>query len=104
MKVTLLLSIPFCLPRGSLAGQALDPALLTKPATGSRPTYAGDYSQRPYSTLTQIDTTNVRHLSLAWASRLTADTGRREGALFRPPPDAAISLAKVEKTMAHPWS
>jgi len=50
MKVTLLLLIPFCLPRGSLAGQALDPALLTKPATDSWPTYAGDYSQRRYST------------------------------------------------------
>src|SRR5437870_12526913 len=84
MKVTLLLLIPFCLPRGSLAGQALDPALLTKPATDSWPTYAGDYSQRRYSTLTQIDTTNVRHLSLAWVSRLTAGPGGGEGGFFGP--------------------
>src|SRR5213595_2182405 len=81
----LLLLIPFCLPRGSLAGQALDPALLTKPATDAWPTYAGDYSQRRYSTLTQIDTTNVRHLSLAWVSRLTAGAGGGEGGCFAPP-------------------
>src|SRR5256886_15332982 len=85
MKATLLLLIPFCLPRGSLAGQALDPGLLTKPATDSWPTYAGDYSQRRYSTLAQIDTTNVRHLSLAWVSRLTAGAGGGEGGFFAPP-------------------
>src|SRR5256885_1069761 len=85
MKATLLLLIPFCLPRGSLAGQALDPVLLTKPATDSWPTYAGDYSQRRYSTLAQIDTTNVRHLSLAWVSRLTAGAGGGEGGFFGPP-------------------
>src|SRR5438445_12412105 len=82
----LLLLIPFCLPPASLVGQGLDPALLTKPATDAWPTYAGDYSQRRYSTLTQIDTTNVRHLSLAWVSRLTAGAGGGEGGFFAPPP------------------
>src|SRR2546422_6640783 len=87
----LLLSIAFCLPRGSLAGQALDPALLTKPATDSWPTYAGDYSQRRYSTLTQIDTTNVRHLTLAWVSRLTPGSRGRGGGIFRAPPTAPVA-------------
>src|SRR2546426_831731 len=86
----LLLLIPFCMPRGSLAGQALDPALLTKPATDSWPTYAGDYSQRRYSTLTQIDTTNVRHLSLAWVSRLTPGAGG-EGGFLGPAALAAVT-------------
>src|SRR2546425_4142972 len=103
MKVTLLLSIPFCLPRGSLAGQALDPALLTKPATDSWPTYAGDYSQRRYSTLTQIDTTNVRHLSLAWVSRLTAGAGG-EGGFFGPPAIPAVTGGVAENPVNAPGS
>src|SRR5260370_8305477 len=88
----LLLLIPFCLPRGSLAGQALDPGWLTKPATDSWPTYAGDHSQRRYSTLMQIATTNVRHLSLAWVSRLTAGAGRAEGGFFGPPAPSPSTL------------
>src|SRR2546428_3606192 len=96
MKVTLLLLIPFCMPRGSLACQAMDPALLTKPATDSWPTYAGDYSQRRYSSLTQIDTTNVRHLSLAWVSRLTAGPGGGEGGFFGPPAAATMTGGGVE--------
>src|SRR5438105_950648 len=83
---TLLLLIPFCLPNGPLAGQGLDPALLTRPATDAWPTYAGDYSQRRYSTLKQVDQTNVRHLTLAWLRRLTAGPGGSEGAWFGPPP------------------
>jgi alcohol dehydrogenase (cytochrome c) len=99
----LLLLIPFCLPRGSLAGQALDPALLTKPATDSWPTYAGDYSQRRYSTLTQIDTTNVRHVSLAWVSRLTAGAGGEEG-FFGPPAPSTITGGVAENPVNIPGS
>src|SRR2546430_11054009 len=88
---TLLLLIACCLARGSLVGQGLDPALLTKPATDAWPTYAGDYSQRRYSTLAQIDTTNVRHLSLAWVSRLTAGAGGGEGGFFAPPPPPTVT-------------
>src|SRR5439155_27106963 len=39
---TLLLLIACCLARGSLVGQGLDPALLTKPATDAWPTYEGE--------------------------------------------------------------
>src|SRR2546426_5472722 len=87
----LLLLIAFCWPGGSLAGQGLDPALLTKPATDAWPTYAGDYSQRRYSTLAQIDTTNVRHLSLAWVSRLTAGARGGEGGFFAPPAPPTVT-------------
>jgi alcohol dehydrogenase (cytochrome c) len=99
----LLLLIPLCVPRGSVAGQALDPALLTKRATDSWPTYAGDYSQRRYSTLTQIDTTNVRHVSLAWVSRLTAGAGG-EGGFFGPPAPSTITGGVAENPVNIPGS
>ena len=38
----------------------LDPALLTKPPTDAWPTYNGDYSGRRFSTLTQINQSNVK--------------------------------------------
>ena len=40
------------------------------PPLGSWPTYSGDYSGRRYSLLSQINQSNVRHLTLAWSSRL----------------------------------
>lgn len=49
----------------------LDPAKLLKPGTESWPTYNGDYSGRRFSTLTHINTTNVKALSLAWIRQLT---------------------------------
>ena len=55
----------------AVQGQGLDPVLLTKPATDSWPTYSGDYSGRRFSSLTQINQTNVKNLGLAWVSTLT---------------------------------
>ena len=52
--------------------QPLDPALLSKPLGDSWPTYSGDYSGKRYSALKQIDQTNVKNLTLAWSSRVTA--------------------------------
>ena len=43
------------------AEEGLDPAALLKPATDTWPTYNGDYSGRRYSTLSQINQTNVKH-------------------------------------------
>ena len=58
----------------------LDPALLTKPPTDSWPTYHGDYSGRRYSTLSQINTDNVKGLSLAWIYRAnTSPQGAQTG-------------------------
>jgi alcohol dehydrogenase (cytochrome c) len=48
----------------------LDPALLGKPPVDAWPTYHGDYSGRRYSTLEQINTSNVKGLALAWVYRL----------------------------------
>lgn len=59
------------------AGAGLNPATLTqslsKPATSAWPIYAGDYSQRRFSPLDQINRSNVQNLTLAWKSEpLTA--------------------------------
>jgi len=57
-------------------GQAqLDPALLGKPPVDAWPTHHGDYSGRHYSTLNQINQSNVKSLTLAWSYR--ANTGEQ---------------------------
>jgi acido-empty-quinoprotein group A len=58
----------------SLGGQILDPALLLKPPTDAWPSYHGDYSGRRYSTLDQINQSNVGQLTLAWIYRANAAT------------------------------
>ena len=58
----------------------LDPALLRKPPTEAWPTYHGDYSGRHFSTLNQINRSNVKGLSLAWVYRAnTAEAGAITG-------------------------
>jgi alcohol dehydrogenase (cytochrome c) len=54
-----------------LLGQGLDPAALLKHPPASWPTYNGDYSGRRFSALTQINSSNVHQLSLAWAARFS---------------------------------
>jgi alcohol dehydrogenase (cytochrome c) len=56
-------------------GRGLEPEDLLKPLKDSWPTYNGDYSGRRYSALSLINRNSVKHLSLAWASRLTAGMG-----------------------------
>ncbi len=69
MKIrSLLLAATLAVP--SLVGQLLDPHLLLEPPTTAWPTYNGDYSGRRFSTLTQINQSNVRHITLAWVSRI----------------------------------
>jgi acido-empty-quinoprotein group A len=73
----LLLTLCLGLVPETLPAQILDPALLTKPATDAWPTYNGDYSGRRFSTLTQLNQTNVKHLTLAWIYRVKAGPGSR---------------------------
>jgi alcohol dehydrogenase (cytochrome c) len=54
------LSVPLAVAQG------LDPAALLKPATSTWPTYNGDYSGRRFSTLDQINASNINSLTLAW--------------------------------------
>jgi alcohol dehydrogenase (cytochrome c) len=49
----------------------LDPVQLLKPLADQWPSYSGDYTGRRYSALTQINQSNVKTLTLAWAARLT---------------------------------
>jgi alcohol dehydrogenase (cytochrome c) len=60
-------------------GQSLDPAQILKPAPDSWPTYSGDYTGRRFSPLTEINQTNVKNLSLAWTSKVTAGAGAGGG-------------------------
>jgi alcohol dehydrogenase (cytochrome c) len=55
------------------------PSDLLKPLKDSWPTYNGDYSGKRYSALNQIDRSNVKQLTLAWAIRLTAGAGEGGG-------------------------
>lgn len=48
------------------ADRGLDPNLLIKPTPDSWPTFNGDYSGRRYSSLSQINQSNVRQLTLSW--------------------------------------
>src|SRR5487761_2046452 len=53
----------------------LDPASLLKPLGDSWPTYSGDYSGKRYSSLKQVNQSNVKNLTLAWTTRFTAGPG-----------------------------
>ena len=53
-----------------LCAQELLPTKLLEQPTDAWPTYNGDYSGRRFSPLTEINSSNVHTLSLAWATRL----------------------------------
>jgi alcohol dehydrogenase (cytochrome c) len=73
----LLLAASFCLAPAILTGQGngAAPADLLKPLKDGWPTYNGDYSGKRYSALTQVDRSNVKHLTLAWMIRVNAGSG-----------------------------
>jgi alcohol dehydrogenase (cytochrome c) len=60
-------------------GRGVPPADLLQPLKDSWPTYNGDYTGKRYSTLSQIDQSNVKHLTLAWMTRLTPGPGNGGG-------------------------
>ncbi len=103
----LLLTIALALLPDALPGQMLDPALLAKPATDAWPTYNGDYSGRRFSTLTQINDKNVKHLSLSWIFRVKV--GPTAGAIIGgvgpmpdgPPTDPGVSTIKATPLMVN---
>ena len=51
---------------------------LLKPLKDSWPTYNGDYSGKRYSALTQVNRSNVQHLTLAWMTRMTPGIDKPE--------------------------
>ena len=74
---TLLLTTSLCLAGAALG---LDPARLLKPLGEEWPTYSGDYSGRRYSSLTQVNQSNVKNLTLAWTHRVSGTPGPGAGA------------------------
>jgi len=75
MKTRCSIAAVFLLASHALMAQGgLDRKLLGKPPVEAWPTYHGDYSGRHYSTLDQINQSNVKALSLAWLYRI--NTGK----------------------------
>ena len=72
IRLTLAISL-LALPSGILA-QGVDQKMLLHPPPDSWPTYHGDYSGRRYSTLDQINKSNVKTLGLAWVYTASAAT------------------------------
>jgi len=73
---------PILLVPALLAAQELDPTELLKKlgTTGDWSTYSGDYSGKRYSSLTQLNQSTVKSLTLAWSAKLVAGAqGRRPG-------------------------
>ena len=54
------------------AQATLDPAALAGPLGASWPTYNGDYSGQRFSSLAQINSSNINQLALAWVYRVAA--------------------------------
>jgi alcohol dehydrogenase (cytochrome c) len=83
MKRTIL-TATLCLLPALAADQGLSPADLLKPLGNDWPTYSGDYSGRRYSHLTQINQSNVTHLTLAWTAKMVGgnEGGGRGGGRF----------------------
>jgi alcohol dehydrogenase (cytochrome c) len=74
LNLVLLSAVVACLP-AVLPAQNLDPSSLTKPLGESWPTYSGDYSGKRYSSLQQINQSNVKNMTLAWTSRVAGGAG-----------------------------
>src|SRR5207249_10539966 len=53
------------------AQTGLDPTSIAKPLGDSWPTYSGDYTGRRYSSLTQINQSNVTRLTLVYAAKVS---------------------------------
>ena len=62
------LAVPVAIGGQSRSG--LDPQRLYQPLGETWPTYSGDYTARRYSSLTQINQTNVKQLTLAWVAKM----------------------------------
>src|SRR3954453_21372682 len=88
-------AIFFLLPVALLA-QGLTQSALLPPSPDSWPTYNGDYSGRRFSPLTQINSSNVHTLALAWATRFSAGGGGGRGGAGAAP--AAGGTVQIKST------
>ncbi len=72
---TLLTLVALCSATILIAAQGVDRAALHKSLGAAWPTYSGDYSGKRYSSLAQINQSNVKNLTLAWTRRLANGPG-----------------------------
>ncbi|HEU4387125.1 MAG TPA: acido-empty-quinoprotein group A, partial [Blastocatellia bacterium] len=72
-------ALSLVLAAGAALGQGLDPQALLKPPTTTWPTYNGDYSGRRYSTLSQINASNIDSLAVNWMYRVNVGQQRGVG-------------------------
>jgi len=56
------------------AAPLVPPASLYQPLNGDWSIYAGDYTNQRFSRLTQVNRETVKHLTLAWVSRIDSNT------------------------------
>ncbi|MBW8746931.1 MAG: acido-empty-quinoprotein group A [Acidobacteria bacterium] len=81
----------------------LDPADVLNPKPDTWPTYSGDYSGRRYSSLKDINTSNVHGLTLAWAQRLSAGSAPPSAGPFSfappAPPTTVGGVGTIEAQM-----
>ena len=71
------------------AAQGLTAKQLHQPLGDSWPTYSGDYSGKRYSSLKQINQSNVKNLTLAWTMRINAGP---QGAIVGGEADGSIQM------------
>jgi alcohol dehydrogenase (cytochrome c) len=64
----------------SAQGLWLDHRDLLKPLADSWLSYSGDYTGKRFSALTQVNTSNIKGLTLAWTASVTTGAGRGGGA------------------------
>lgn len=72
---TLFPALILCVVSSRLVAQSVDPSTLVKALRDDWPTYSGDYTSRRYSSLSQVNQANVKNLTLAWSTRVTAGPG-----------------------------
>jgi alcohol dehydrogenase (cytochrome c) len=70
----------------ALLGDGLDPAKLLKPPVDTWPSYNGDYSGKRFSSLSQINSTNIRDLHLAWVYHADSGGGNPFGGQIKSTP------------------
>jgi alcohol dehydrogenase (cytochrome c) len=78
-KLLFLFVFGLCGITAVVSAQGLNPADILKPLGDSWPTYSGDYSGKRYSSLAQINQSNVKNLTLAWTARITPGLGGAGG-------------------------
>jgi acido-empty-quinoprotein group A len=85
----------------------LDPSKLLTPPTDTWPTYNGDYSGQRFSTLAQIDQSNVGDLTVAWVAQLRTVAIKStplvvNGIMYLTTPDNVFALdARSGRTIWH---